>query len=403
MQLDDSASCDAQQARRLLLELLDAALAKIDGRRSVARFMAGYRLPTNARRIAVAAVGKAAAAMAQGAADACIDRISRVLVITKDGHAEGIAQALPQAETIEASHPVPDERSMAAGARLLGWVDALAPDEFPVFLISGGASSLAEHLLPDVTLGDLAALNRRGLAAGWSIGELNAARTKLSALKGGGIARRLRGRAALALFVSDVPGDDPNVIGSGLLGLDAMLPDSIERHVVASLATALEGVQEAAEARGRRAKVRRERFDGPADEVARAFCAALRQSSGEVVAWGGESVVRLPEHPGRGGRNQHLALTAAHLLRTIPAACVLAVGTDGTDGTTSDAGALVDSDTIERIEMAGFDPQLALAQADSGTVLEASGDLVHTGPTGTNVCDLLIGMRYDAARRMPHV
>ncbi len=348
----------------------------------------------SAAPLAVAAVGKAASSMALGALERHADRVQSLLVVTKDGHVDPELARIPLAEIYEAAHPVPDARSLAAGRRLLEWVDALPAELMPVLLVSGGASSLVEHLRPGVELAALVELNRQGLAAGWSIERLNAARTQLSELKGGGLTQRLRGRHALALFISDVPGDDTRVIGAGLLGpVGAHTADRIERLVVASLADAMQAAADAAAANGLHAQLGQRRFDADAEVVAREFVAALKACPSDVLIWGGESVVRLPASPGRGGRNQHLALAAALALKDFPAGVVLAAGTDGTDGVTGDAGALVDGGTIERIELAGFDAVQALAAADSGTVLEAAGDLVHTGPTGSNVCDLLIGMR----------
>jgi glycerate 2-kinase len=397
MRLEDSAPPGAMAARRLLLALFDAALKRVDGRTCVREFLQHHAATQQANKVAVAAVGKAASAMALGAFDVCGARVTRLLCITKDGHVDQELRQASAAHVFESSHPVPDERSLVAGAELAGWAGGLAADEWPVLLVSGGASSLAEHLQPGATLADLQALNKRGLAAGWSIGELNAARCSLSQIKGGGITRLLGGRSALALFVSDVPGDDPSVIGSGLLGPDGAAHDRVERHVVASIETALTAIASAAEAHGYACTLGARRFDSEAASVALEFVRELAASSREVIAWGGESVVSLPAAPGRGGRNQHAALAAALSLKGLPRMAILAAGTDGTDGVTQDAGAIVDSETCTRIELAGFDPGAALAAADAGTVLEAAGDLVHTGPTGTNVCDLLIGVRYDAA------
>ncbi len=391
----------ATEARSLLLDLFEAALQRVDGRAAVENFLRTNAAFLAARRVVVIAIGKAAAAMTRGAMEAAGPRLARAIVITKAGHAERLGDDA-RIQVIESAHPVPDERSLRAGDSLLAFVRSLAPDEWPLLLISGGASSLVEILRAGVSLGEWVALNERGLASAWSIEQLNAARAEMSVLKGGGLTRELRGRDALALFVSDVSADDPNVIGSGLAGSQRGVTDRVARHIVASNATALDAVRLAAEAHGLGVSVRPERFSGSVEAVAREFCDALHAAPQPVLAWGGESVVSLPTAPGRGGRNQHLALTCAQHLRGAAATYVLAVGTDGSDGMTSDAGALVDGDTWERIELAGFDPQLALERADSGTVLEAAGDLIHTGPTGTNVCDLLIGLRDGTRRSLRH-
>jgi hydroxypyruvate reductase len=127
------------------------------------------------------------------------------------------------------------------------------------------------------------------------------------------------------------------------------------------------------------------------------FAHELHLNSSEVQVWGGESTVQLPEHPGRGGRNQHLALAAARHIAGHSDLLLLAAGTDGTDGATDDAGALVDAETCARLALAELDADLSLERADSGTALAATGDLVHTGPTGTNVGDLVIGLKLSAA------
>jgi hydroxypyruvate reductase len=132
--------------------------------------------------------------------------------------------------------------------------------------------------------------------------------------------------------------------------------------------------------------------------VACAFVEELRSTDADGLVWGGESTVTLPAAHGRGGRNTHLALLAARLLRAGEPLQILAAGTDGTDGATDDAGACVDAGTLERAELAGVDVERALAKFDSGTALEAAEDLVYTGPTGTNVGDILIGLKLSATR-----
>jgi glycerate 2-kinase len=199
------------------------------------------------------------------------------------------------------------------------------------------------------------------------------------------------------LFISDVPGDDPALIGSGLLG-PAPSGDALHRQVIASIESAVDGAAEAARARGltvRRAGVR---FAGEAQRLATQFTHELALGSAQVYLWGGESTVRLPAAPGRGGRNQHLALAAARLIAGYGDLALLAAGTDGIDGPTEDAGAVVDGETCGRIAVLGFDADESLRRADSGRALAAAGALLRTGPTGTNVADLVIGLR-DAPQR----
>lgn len=338
--------------------------------------------------------------MMLGAHDALGTAVERALVITKDGHVLPQLEAIPGIEILQSAHPMPDERSLAAGARLLRWVDELPPHVEPLFLVSGGSSSLVEVLEAGTSFADLERLTAEGLAAGIAIGELNARRAQRSVIKGGRLTARLNGRPALALFISDVPGDDPAVIGSGLLGPAASGADQVERRVVASIDHAVESVVAAAMEMGLGAEGAARRFDGDVMRLAVRFSHELHLSTVEVRVWGGESTVQLPPNPGRGGRNQHLGLAAARLIAGHPELLLLTAGTDGTDGVTDDAGALVDAETCSRLTLANVDADASLRNADSGTALAAAGDLVHTGPTGTNVGDLVIGLKLplEAAR-----
>lgn len=376
--------------RHLLLTLMRIGLAAVDGRSCTSRALAARRFT---RPVRIAAIGKAASSMALGAHDALGDAIEQSLIITKDGHTDASLAKLPNTEIIESSHPVPDERSLHAGERLLQWVETLPAGVEPIFLISGGASSLVEALVPGLTLEDLQRLNKEGLASGLSIDALNARRREISRIKGGRLTAKLQGRPALALFISDVPQDDPAVIGSGLLGPAPDGDDRVERIVVASIDHAVKAVFSAANDLGLLARMDPVRFSQDAQRLGVRFAHELQMDETQLRVWGGESVVTLPEKPGRGGRNQQLALAAARQIAGYEDLALLAVGTDGTDGPTSDAGALVDANTCARLSIASIDADESLRNADAGTALAAAGDLLHTGPTGTNVGDLVIGVR----------
>lgn len=381
------------RSRALLLDWLSRALRAVDGRERVRAALAqpGIEPIVRAgRSVVVFAVGKAAARMTLGAYDALGPRIGRALVVLRSGDSREGLEDRPGAIVIGSAHPVPDERSLAAGARLLAAVGSLAADELPLLLISGGASSLVEVLRPPFTLADLSALNRRLLADGVDIGTANAQRRDRSHIKGGALVERLEGRPAIALFMSDVPRDDPEVIGSGLAG--PVPGDRVQRRVVACVDDAVAAVRAAATGEGFSVGAAPERFAGDAATLGAHFAAGLATRAVDVLVRGGESTVRLLGAPGRGGRNQHLALAAARELRGLDDFTLLAAGTDGIDGPTDDAGALVDGGSWQRIADAGFDGDDCLARADAGTALEAAGDLVHTGPTGTNVGDLVIGL-----------
>ncbi len=375
----------------------------------------------------VVAIGKAAAAMAQGAVAAMGEQLAGGVIVVPVGHVP--AGFNPQAHGLHVSygtHPLPDGASLAAGQGVVDFVTALDARAQVLFLVSGGASSLVDWLVPGASLADLQALNRWALQSGAAIAQVNALRRRISRLKGGGLARSVQGRPTHALMISDVPGDDPRIIGSGLLhafpedlagepraaALPPELRDLLDRlpssrpsvagvpavpvRVVASAGTACRAAAATARAHGLQARLVRARIDGDAAELGVRFVAALaRQPEGVVQVRGGESTVSLPAQPGRGGRNQHLALAAALEFerRGLHDVHLLAAGTDGIDGAGSDAGALVDDETCERGRDAGCDPMETLARADSGTFLEAAGDLLHTGPTLTNVGDLVLGLR----------
>lgn len=378
-------------ARPLLLECLNAALAAVDARGCVVRRLARESLQGDWRMVAV---GKAAGAMAGGALEALGDRVSRVIVVTKPGHCPAAVADDPRVRVIESAHPVPDESSLAAGAAVADFVSGAPADAQLLFLVSGGASSLVEVLADGVTLEELQAVNSLALGSGIDIGATNARRRALSRLKGGGLARLAGRRRSLALMISDVPGDDPALIGSGLLHAAGRthIP-VIPYRIVANVRQACRAAARLGASRGLEVHVARRRFRGNAALLGARFARRLVAAPrGSLLVWGGESTVRLPANPGAGGRNQHLALAAALELRGRHGVALLAAGTDGVDGVTDDAGALVDGDTCARGADAGLEPGGSLARADSGGFLEASGDLVHTGPTLTNVGDLVLGL-----------
>lgn len=359
--------------------------------------------------------------MTLGALDVLGARVIEALVISKDGHFDRELKGTAGVTCLASSHPVPDARSLGAGAELLRRLRRLAPNQKALFLISGGASSLVEALPAGVTFADLKRVNEWGLSIGIDIVGLNRIRKTLSLIKGGRLLKLLSGFDVYAFLISDVSGDDPSTIGSGILGAPepligpgrmpewvqtlmqsaapAQIPDvlRIEREIIARLDDALEAARIAADELGLGVALHTQHFAGDAGRLAVGFAHELVLSAADLNIWGGESVVALPAEPGRGGRNQHLALTAARLLAGHDDLALLAAGTDGTDGPTDDAGALVDGSTLDRGTIAGHDAESCLVRCDSGSFLEASGDLLHTGPTGTNVGDLVIGLKASAA------
>ncbi len=409
---------ERQRHRRNLLAIYRTALEAVDGRLCVRRALQARRMPSP---LYAAAIGKAAPSMMAGACDALGGELVSGLVITKRGYAESMFPAGAPVRCLEASHPVPDESSLAAGRALLEFIAGAPADASFLFLVSGGASSLVE-VLPDGLGADfLSRTNEWLLGSGLPIGAMNRVRKRMSCIKGGRLVSYLEGRTALGLLVSDVPEDDPRVIGSGPLvphhsedlGLRGIrLPEwldsvaakapplpprsafrAVSNEIVARPADARRAAAAAGEAQGYTVYVYEDLVTGEAADAGRQVVQEVRAGPTGLRVWMGETTVHLPPQPGRGGRCQSLALAAALEMTGRADLYMLAVGTDGTDGPGEDAGALVDGGTVERGRVAGMDPARCLAAADAGTFLEASGDLVHTGPTGTNVMDLLLVLK----------
>jgi hydroxypyruvate reductase len=379
--------------RELLLDLYRVALAAVDGRRRVRAALAGRE---GEGPVSAFAVGKAAASMMLGAADALGARLERGLVIAPDGAIPPALNRRPGMLALEAGHPRPDERSLAAGEALIRFAGATPAGSRVLLLVSGGASALLEVPTPGVGLTQLRALFDRSLREGLDIERLNRERIALSRVKGGRLAGFFPGSSIEALMMSDVPRDDPAVLASGLLDTPGL-----GRCLVGSIDEALDAVERAAASSGLTTARGEDRLAGDAEEAARRICHELAMGGADLHIHGGETVVSLPAQPGRGGRCQHLAVAAARLIEGHRDYLLLAAGTDGRDGASEDAGALVDGETAARARDCGLDPDAALAAADTGTLLEATGDLVHTGPTGTNVGDIVLALRQappDSAR-----
>lgn len=401
--------------RQNLLSIFHHALLAVNGRQCVAEALCKDPLEGP---VVVLAIGKAAASMAQGAEDVLGEQIVDGLVITKYGH--GGASTLP---CIEAGHPLPDEKSLQAGQALLNCIARTPIDASLLFLISGGASSLVEVLPEGMDVDDLARMNDWLLASGMDIARMNRVRKSVSMIKGGRLATFLAGRSTRGLLISDVIGDDPAVIGSGLLaatppdimGLaDVNLPSwfssltglagpmpaasaacfkNIQLKVIASLHIACAAAAEKADALGYDVFLHPDLFCCDAESTGVRLSATVMSGPELLHIWGGETVVELSANPGRGGRNQQLALSAAINLQGHPKCLLLAAGTDGSDGPGQDAGALVDGESLGRGEEEGLDAHACLQAFDAGRFLEASGDLISTGPTGTNVMDIVLGLK----------
>lgn len=359
------------------IEFWKSGVAAVDGFTATKTALPGIARPDR-----ILAVGKPAAAMARAALDQFGD--VPTLVVTKDDHGRDLPVGV---EVIEASHPVPDQRSLNGGRTLREAVEAMEAGSHLLLLVSGGASSLAEDLVPGKSLEDLAELNRQLLAEGLDIVAMNAERRKLSRVKGGGLLSHFKGAKATVLAISDVPGDDLNVIGSGIGALPQTYDFDATTRIIASNAHARAAAAKAAQTAGVQVRANEEALHDDYLAVAADVGSKLRGMECGAMVFGGEPTVVLPPTPGRGGRNQALALALAKEIAGLEGLTVVVGGTDGTDGPTSAAGGVVTGATWTD------NAQDALNAADSGTYLEQANALLVTGPTGTNVMDLIVAIR----------
>lgn len=387
-------------------------------------------------RVLVLGLGKAGSAMAAAAERALGDAISDGLVVVKDGHTAPTARV----RVVEAGHPVPDARGERAARELLDLARGAGERDLVLVLISGGGSALTPAPAPPVTLAEKQRLTRLLLNAGATIGELNAVRKHLSALKGGQLARAAAPARVVALVLSDVVGDPLDVIASGptvpdpttfadaLAVLDRRgvrdhappavverleagrrgeiedtpkpgdpLFDRVRTTVIGNNALVVEAAAERAAALGWRPHVATRALEGEAREVARGLVARARALPPPAcLIAGGETTVTV-RGGGLGGRCQEFAVAAALEIDGRDDLVVLAAGTDGTDGPTDAAGGLVDGGSRRRASAAGVDGREALDANDAYRWLAASGDLLVTGPTNTNLLDLYLVL-HGAAR-----
>jgi hydroxypyruvate reductase len=412
--------------RALLQAMFQAAIGAADPMRCLPPFLPQ---PSRDGRTIVIGAGKAAAAMARAVELAWADRLDAVegLVITRYGH------ALPcrRIEVVEAAHPVPDAAGVAATTRLLDLVSGLDARDLVVCLVSGGGSALLSCPPDGVTLEDKQALSRALLRSGADIAEMNCVRKHLSRVKGGRLALACHPARVVTLAISDVPGDEFDVIASGPTVADATTvadafrvldkyrlrePESVieflhsrqaetpkpgdarlahsETHLIARPQDALEAAAAIARAAGYSPLILGDSIEGEAREVARVHAGIARQvlqhaqpiAAPCALLSGGETTVTV-RGDGRGGRNAEFLLGLACALRGRAGVHAIAADTDGIDGTEVNAGALLSPDTWSRAEALQIDPAQMLARNDGFSFFERLDDLVVTGPTHTNVND----------------
>ena len=416
--------------RVFLRSLYDAAVQ----RALPAHNTAAHLPPPPKGRTLVLGAGKAGGAMA-AAVDALWPGGAPLsgLVITRYDHVPPAYKARPgRIEVVEASHPVPDDAGRRAAVRIAELTRGLTADDLVLCLISGGGSALLSMPAAGMTLEDKQAINKALLQSGAAIGEMNCVRKHLSAIKGGRLAAMCAPARVVTLLISDVPGDDPQVIASGptvadettcadalaicrryaialpaaaLAGLEsgafespkpgAALFDGHAVHMIATPQQSLEAAATVARAAGVEAHILSDEIEGESREVAKVHAALARAVARRghpfarpcVTLSGGETTVTVKSKGGRGGRASEFLLGCAIALQGEPGVHVLAADTDGIDGIEDNAGAVVTPDTLARAQALGLKAAEFLDRNDAYSFFQPLGDLVVPGPTFTNVND----------------
>lgn len=432
--------------RTPILAVLQAALEAVDPFAAVQRALRRegdtlvvgprrYNL-NDYRRVLVVGAGKAGAPMTQAVEAVLGERISDGLVVVKTDHSGPTARV----RLVEASHPTPNEAGVAAGGEILALAQAAGPDDLVIALISGGGSALLVAPADGLTLADKQGLTASLLACGATINEMNCLRKHCSAVKGGQLARAVTPATLITLVLSDVIGSPLDVIASGptvpdsstwadawalveKYELAAKLPERVVARLQAGLAgriadtpdaadpafgnsqtivvadnfLAAQAARDKAAALGYNPLLLTTFLDGDAAGAGRLLAGLaheVRQSGNPMPApacliLGGETTVQLGSNPGKGGRNQEVALAAALALQGVAGVTVVSLATDGTDGPTDSAGGMADGRTVERGVAAGLAAAEHLRNHNAYPFLVATHDLLRTGPTQTNVNDLL--------------
>lgn len=393
-------------------------------------------MPTS--RLITIALGKAAPAMLRGAAEQLGSLFQGGVCVCK--HLEPSLGEIPQTTIVVGDHPVPGEGSLLAGRKIQQAVEGLRDEDLVLLLLSGGGSSLAALPQGDVSLADLKRLTNLLLRSGASITEMNTVRKHLDGIKGGGLARMAAPARVAALVLSDVIGNHLEVIASGPAYPDettfddalailkrvegsAAVPENISRHlqngarglvaetlkaddliaknifntIVASNEDACTAAVEKAKEVGFTAEVVTSQHVGEARVAAKQIISTVKARAGRhspyLLVWGGETTVTVTGN-GMGGRNQELALSAAIEMEGMENTYLITLATDGEDGPTDAAGAIVSGKTLARAKKLGLNPIVFLNNNDAYSFFNQLGGLVRTGPTGTNVNDLTFVLGY---------
>lgn len=412
-----------EKLRSDALEIINQTIHEVMPEVAVKKALASKSF--DGRKVYVVAIGKAAWRMAKATSDTLGGLIKKGIVVTKYGHSQGPIEGF---EMIEAGHPLPDEHSVIGATKAISMVSELTQDDQLIFLISGGGSALFEKPYGEIRLEDIMDVTSQLLKCGADIVEMNTVRKHLSDVKGGRFANYCQA-PIYSVVLSDVVGDRLDSIASGPaypdhstseealaiidhygLKIDDKLREAIKQetpkklnHVKTEISGSVRALclsaAKVAETLGYPATILTSSLDGQAREVGRMMASMAREISQQegisslkrpcAVIAGGETVVKIMGH-GKGGRNQEIALSAALGIEGLENTVIFSIGSDGTDGPTDAAGGLVDGQSAERMRRAGLKPEQELDKNNSYHALSASGDLIKTGATGTNVNDFVV-------------
>lgn len=415
-------SNDITRIRKDAAIIIDQCIKSVSPEDSVVKALQNKEL---SEKVTVIAIGKAAWNMANAAKKVLGERILKGLVVTKYDHAESPIEGF---EIIEAGHPIPDSNSLKGASKAVELVAGLEGNDL-VFLISGGGSSLFEKPMDGITLDNIKDITDQLLSSGADIVEINTIRKRLSAVKGGRFAKQCGDSNIFTIVLSDVVGDRLDFIASGPVYPDSSTSDqalkiikkyglSIDEKIIETIKietpknirnceTVIAGsVTELCLAAATNAKklgyeplILSSMLEAEAKEAGKIMASIAKQLEENekepfiqkpcAIIIGGETIVRIRGN-GTGGRNQELALSAAIEIEGLDDTVIFSLASDGTDGPTDVAGGIIDGKTASRIRESGMEPEVYLDNNDSYNALKASGDLINTGPTGTNVNDVTV-------------
>lgn len=378
---------DLIEAKETIKKIWYEAVNHVKGETAVQTVLRNNTIPKPDQ---ILAIGKAAPSMMKAVITHYQSEQATIngLVITKYNHSEDLPSHIKQ---YECGHPIPDESSLQAGQAALNLVSSMQEDTNLLLLISGGASSVAEVLKEGRQLKDLLALNTELLKSGTDIETINTKRKALSGIKGGKLLSRFKGRSVHVLAISDVPNGNLGILGSGIGS--GHLINKEQTNYQSLLAATNETARQKAEMFSKQSGLEViENSECLYDDIvplSKALSERLKIGPKGIYIWGGEPTVKLPENPGQGGRNQALGLLLAKHIQGEDNIAMLVAGTDGTDGPTNAAGALIDGKTYNN------DTALdAINNANATPYLKLQDALFTSGPTGTNVMDLIIALKY---------